>query len=336
MPLWPAAASDYARQVDWLFIALILLAVTLAAPAILALVVFVVRYHEGRKADRSQPPSRKLGIELAWTLIPFVLTLGCFVWAAWLYRLHAEPPPPADRIDISVVAKQWMFKFQHPGGQRELDVLHVPAGQPVRLLMTSQDVIHSLFIPALRIKQDVLPGRVTQLWFQADRPGTYHLHCAEYCGTNHSLMGTRFVVLAAPDYERWLRQAGEDAVLVRQGAALFRARGCSGCHEDGPGAPVRAPSLAGVYGGPVPLAGGGSVIADEAYLRDSILLPDRQIVAGFRNDMPSFAGKLSEGELQSLVAYLKSLGMEKAHDPARHDAELPDGGLQPEVVVPHH
>lgn len=330
MVLWPIAASAYADQVDWLFLALIALAVTLAAPPILALIVFAVRYRAGRPADRTQPPHRKAGLELAWTLIPFALTLVCFAWAAWLFRTHAAPPP-GDTLDISVVAKQWMFKFQHPGGQRELDELHVPAGQPVRLLMTSQDVIHSLFLPALRIKQDVLPGRVTQLWFQADRPGTYHLHCAEYCGTNHSLMGTRFVVLTPADYQRWLRQGGEDDVLARQGAALFRARGCSGCHEGGAGAPVRAPSLNGVYGGPVPLADGTSVIADEAYVRDSILLPGRQIVAGFKNDMPSFAGTLTEGELQSLVAYVKSLGMEGADD-----GQLPDGRVQPEIMAPHH
>ncbi|MGE5547307.1 MAG: cytochrome c oxidase subunit II [Solirubrobacterales bacterium] len=330
MPLWPVAASEYAAQVDWLFLALIVLALSLAAPPILALIVFVVRYREGRRVDRTQPPTRKFGLEVAWTIIPFALTLACFGWAAWLYRVHAEPPA-TDTLDISVVAKQWMFKFQHPGGQRELDELHVPAGQAVRLLMTSQDVIHSLFLPALRIKQDVLPGRVTQLWFRADRPGIYHLHCAEYCGTNHSLMGTRFIVLAPPDYQRWLKGEGEDAILVRQGADLFRARGCSGCHEGGPGAPVRAPSLKGVFGGPVFLADGTSVIADEAYLRDSILLPGRQIVAGFKDDMPSFAGKLSEGEIQSLVAYVKSLGMEDSGD-----GQLSDGRLQPEVVAPHH
>lgn len=318
MNWWPDTASAYAAQVDRLFVALVVLAVALAAPPVVALIWFAIRYRDGRAIDRRQPPHRKVWLEVGWTAIPFALMLGCYGWAAHLFR--AEASPPAEALEISVVAKQWMFKFVHPGGQRELDELHVPVGQPVRLLMTSQDVIHSLFLPSLRIKQDVLPGRVTQLWFQADRPGTYHLHCAEYCGTNHSLMGTRLVVMSVAEYQAWLKGAGEDAELARRGAELFRARGCSGCHEGGPSAPVRAPNLHGIYGSPVPLADGSSVIADEGYVRDSILLPGRQIVAGFKDDMPSFAGKLSEGELQSLVAYVKSLAVEdfdECGDPAR-------------------
>jgi cytochrome c oxidase subunit 2 len=307
MSWWPVAASDYAARIDWLFAALVAVTAAVALPALVALVVFAVRYREGAEVDRRQPPRRKVWLEIGWTVVPFLLTLAVFLWAAVLYREHADLP--AEGLEISVVAKQWMFKFQHPGGMRELDQLHVPAGQTVKLLMTSQDVIHSLFIPALRLKQDVLPGRVTALWFKADRPGVYHLHCAEYCGTNHSLMGTRFVVMRPEDYQAWLGQGGEDTALAAEGARLFREVGCSGCHE-GRNAAVRAPSLCGVYGSPVALADGRVVVADAPYVRDSILLPGRDIAAGYRNDMPSFAGKLSEAQVQALIAYVKSLALE--------------------------
>lgn len=317
---WPAAASGYAAQIDWLFAALVVVTGAISVPAIVALVWFAVKYRDGSPADRRQPPSRKVWLEIGWTAIPFLLTLAVFVWAAALYRDHADLP--AEGLEISVVAKQWMFKFQHPGGQRELDELHVPAGQNVKLLMTSQDVIHSLFLPALRIKQDVLPGRVTALWFKADRPGVYHLHCAEYCGTNHSLMGTRFVVMRPEEYQAWLTHAGEDTTLAAEGARLFREVGCSGCHENR-NSPVRAPNLCGVFGSPVALADGRVVVADEAYVRDSILLPGRDIVAGFRNDMPNFTGKLTEAQVQALVAYVKSLAL--AGDEVGRVQLLPDG-----------
>jgi cytochrome c oxidase subunit 2 len=198
-----------------------------------------------------------------------------------------------------------MWKFRHPEGQGEINELHVPAGEPVRLVMASQDVVHSLFVPALRLKQDVVPGRYTSMWFTADMPGTYRLACAEFCGADHSGMGGSVVVMEPADYARWLEETGTDRSLAAEGAVLFRQRGCSGCH--GPASTVHAPDLAGLYMRPVPLEGGGTVIADAQYLRDSILLPQAQIAAGYPPIMPTFANVLDEEEVLKLVAYIKSL-----------------------------
>lgn len=303
---WPVTASHFAAKVDWLFAALILVGSMLSVPPLVALVYLVAKYRYDRDVDRTHPPRREVWLEAGWTIVPFLLMLGLFTWAARLY--YDEENMPAHGLEISVVAKQWMFKFQHPGGQRELDELHVPVNQVVKLTMISQDVIHDVYIPALRIKQDVLPGRTTGLWFKADRVGTYKLNCAEYCGAFHSLMGKRVVVMTQKDYQAWLHQAETDVGLAADGARLFRSLGCSGCHL-GKG-PVHAPPLAGVYGSPVPLSDGSFVLADGAYIRDSILQPAKQIVAGYSNDMPSFAGRVSEGDLQRLVAYVQSLAME--------------------------
>jgi cytochrome c oxidase subunit 2 len=213
-----------------------------------------------------------------------------------------EETPPADALTIYVVGKQWMWKVQHPEGPRELDELHVPVGKPIRLVLASQDVIHDFFVPAFRMKQDVVPGRYRTEWFQATKVGEYRLFCSEYCGTSHARMTGRVVVMAPADYQRWLAR-GNATDLASQGAALFRRNGCSGCH--GPGASVHAPPLDGIYGKPQPLQGGGFAVADEAYLRDAILLPTKHVVAGYEPIMPSFQGQLSEEEVFALVAYLK-------------------------------
>ena len=212
-----------------------------------------------------------------------------------------------------MVGQQWMWKFQHPGGQREINELHVPAGRRIQLNMISQDVIHSLYFPALRIKQDVLPGRTTDQWFEAERPGTYHLLCTEFCGTAHSEMRGRIVVLEPAAYADWLALQDAALTLAERGAARFRSYGCSGCHEDSD--VVRAPSLYGVYGNPVPLASGEIVVADEQYIRDSILLPMRHVVAGYRPVMPSFAGRIPEEDLVELVAFIKSLAISEDYRP---------------------
>ncbi|MCS0493988.1 cytochrome c oxidase subunit II [Ancylobacter sp. MQZ15Z-1] len=300
---WASEASAHAASVDRLMLAFTLMMVALSVPVFVLMAVFAVKYRRGRTANRAHPVNRNVWLEVSWAIVPFLLTVVFFVWATKLFADLYDPP--ADAIAIDVVAKQWMWKFQHPGGQREINELHVPAGEPVKLTMASEDVIHSLYIPALRLKQDVVPGRYTSMWFTADRPGTYKLTCAEFCGVDHSVMGGSFIVMTPAAYERWLGQSQVDDTLAAAGAVLFRERGCSGCH--GPGATVHAPPLTGLYGRPVPLEGGGVVTADDQYIRDSILLPQSQIAAGYPHIMPTFQNVLSEEEVLQLVAYIKSL-----------------------------
>ena len=308
--LWPSQASAHSVQIDTLLGSFSVLIVLLSAPVFILIVVFAVRYRRGRTADRKHPVNQKVGLEISWALIPFLLVLGFYVWATSLYVDLYRPPP--DALEIDVVGKQWMWKFQHPGGQREIDELHVPVGEPVKLTMASQDVIHSLYIPALRIKQDVVPGRYTTIWFTADRPGEYRLHCAEFCGTDHSTMGGKFVAMEPADYATWLERADVDVSLAAQGEILFRTHGCSGCH--GPASTVHAPPLENLYGKPVPLQDGSIVTADEQYIRDSILLPQSQIAAGYPPIMPTFQNVLSEEEVLKLVAYIKSRGVTRWSD----------------------
>lgn len=303
LPWWPASASTYADQVDFLVWAFSVLIVGLTAPVMVCLVWFAAKYRRGSPADRSHPPRKATWIETGWSVIPFLLALAFYVWAARLFYVGAHPPDGA--IDIAVIAKQWMWKVRHPGGQGEINELHVPAGQPVKLTMTSQDVIHSLFLPELRLKQDVLPGRYTYLWFQAERPGRYALRCTQFCGTDHAVMGGRLIVQTPEDYAAWLAGSGVAVSLAREGEALFRRLGCSGCH--GTSAAIRAPDLTGIYGTEQPLAGGGFALADDRYIRDSILMPESQVVAGYEPLMPSFAGKVGEEDILRLTAYIKSL-----------------------------
>lgn len=301
--LWPPDASAYANSVDLLLAGFTVLIVALSAPVFILMAWFAIKYRRGRPADRRHPVDNSVGIETSWAVIPFLLLLGFYVWATWLFvDLHRTP---ADALEIDVVAKQWMWKFQHPGGQREINTLHVPVGTPVKLTMVSQDVIHSLFLPALRIKQDVVPGRTETLSFTADQVGTWRLACAEFCGTDHSTMGGTFVTMTPDDYADWLRTASADMTLAQAGADLFRARGCSGCHDAA--ATVHAPPLEGLYGAPVPLSDGSVVTADDAYIRDSILLPQKQIAAGYPPIMPTFANQLGEEDVLKLTAYIKSL-----------------------------
>ncbi|PRX10083.1 UNVERIFIED_ORG: cytochrome c oxidase subunit 2 [Martelella mediterranea] len=301
--LWPESASAYSGRIDllmWVFTALV---VALSAPVFILIAYFAWKYRAGRKADRSDRINRNTLLEISWALIPFILIVILFVWSTRMFFTVHQPPP--DAMEINVVAKQWMWKFEHAGGQREIDELHVPVGEPVRLSMASRDVIHSLYIPALRLKQDVVPGRYTSLWFEADKPGTYHLACAEFCGADHSEMTGRFIVMEKPAFAAWLEQSGNDVSLAAEGEKLFRSNGCSGCH--GPAATVKAPDLEGLYGSPVPLADGSIVTADDQYVRDSILLPQSQIAAGYPPIMPTFKNVLSEDEVMKLVAYIKSL-----------------------------
>lgn len=304
-PLGPglAEASAHAQHVDVLIGAFSVLILFLAGPVFVLIVAFAIRYRRGKAINRAHAPNRNVAIEVSWTIVPFVLILGFFIVAAKMFFAIHEPPP--DAMPISVVAKQWMWKFQHPEGQAEIDTLHVPVGQPVRLTMTSQDVIHSLYIPALRLKQDVLPGRYTELWFTADRPGSYHLFCAEFCGLDHAVMGGSFIAMTPGDYARWLSRQASGGSLATEGAALYRRLGCAACHDAVGG--TRAPPLAGLYRSRVTLTDGRQVVADDQYLRDSILDPNAQLAAGYAPIMPTYRGTIGEEEAIKLVAHIKAL-----------------------------
>jgi cytochrome c oxidase subunit II len=306
-------ATTHAVQVDAIFYGLLVLSGLIMFLVFALIILLAIRYRRGSNAKRGPLPeivSREF--EIGWTSATLFLFVFLFWWAASadLTSLAA----PASSLEIHVVAKQWMWKTQHPNGAREIDALHIPVGKPVRLLMTSQDVIHSFFVPAFRVKQDVLPGRDTEIWFNATKTGVFPLLCAEYCGTDHSMMRGRIVVMRPEDYADWLAHQPEGDDLAHVGAKLFVAQGCSGCHAES--SSVHAPKLAGLYGRTVNLSDGRQVRADDGYIRDSILQPKRDIVAGFEPIMPSFAGLLDDGEIQSLTAYIRSLASqtEKQND----------------------
>jgi cytochrome c oxidase subunit 2 len=306
-PILPQTASTQAANLDLL--TAILMAALLAVLALVfgLMLIYCVRYRASSDADRSGRLRKTWRLETAWTIATFVIFLGAFAWGADLYvGLHRQPKAGDD---IFVVAKQWMWKVEHPGGQREIDELHIPVGRPVRLILASQDVIHSFYVPAFRVKQDVVPGRYEYLSFTPDKVGRFHLFCAEFCGTEHAHMGGWVTVMEPDDFARWLQQQGPGSSLAKDGEALFRQYGCSGCHS--PGSTVHAPSLEGLYGRPVPLQDGSMTVANDAYLRDSILLPKRQVAAGYPAIMPSFAGQIGEEDLLRIIAYLKSIGTER-------------------------
>lgn len=304
--LWPPSASTSAEWVDTLFFVLLggSVLVTLVVAVLIAL--FCWRYRAGAQVRRGPGLTTRGAHRLEFGVAAAITVgfLAVFVWSATLY-LQLYRPPPGDALIINVVGKQWMWKLQHPDGSREINTLHVPAHRKVRLRITSADVIHSFYVPAFRLKRDAVPGLYTNMWFETTKPGRYHLYCAEYCGTQHSHMRGQVVVMAPADYQAWLEKTGFDKSPAAVGQALFQAHGCSGCHRGD--SVARAPSLAGIYGRPVPLAGGGTIIADEAYLRDSILLPTKHVVAGYAPVMPSFAGQISEAEILQIIAYIKSL-----------------------------
>jgi cytochrome c oxidase subunit 2 len=290
-----------AGQVDALYIYLLLVSGVMTAIIFVGVAVLAIKYRRvpGREAH---PIEGSLILEIGWTVLPFFVMLTFFVWGTVLF--FQERTPPANATEVYVVAKQWMWKIEHMEGQREINELHVPTGENVKLIMTSQDVIHSFFIPAFRIKQDVLPGRYTTLWFKATKPGTYHLFCAEYCGTSHSGMGGDIVVMDPQDYAEWM--AGGPALPLQDtGRALFAQLGCATCHRSD--AKGRGPSLVDIYNSPVHLEDGRTVTADENYVRESILDPTAKIVNGYKPVMPAFQGIVSDEQLNALVAYVKSL-----------------------------
>ncbi len=295
---WPPQASNFAPPVDQLY--LFLLAVTaFFTLLIFACIVYLALKYRRRRGRRPAPVQTNHLLEITWTAIPFALTLVMFFWASGLFVRMREPP--ADAMQIDVVAKQWMWKVQHPSGRREIDELHVPLGRPIKLDMTSEAVIHSFFLPAFRTKQDVVPGAYNIEWFTPTRVGEYHLFCAEYCGTQHSKMIGRVVVQTPAEYQAWVAGTGVDEAPAVVGARLFTQFQCNTCHGQ------RAPTLANLFGSTVKLSDGAAITADDNYLRESILAPRAKIVAGYQPLMPTYAGQLTEEQVMDLIAYIKSL-----------------------------
>ena len=301
LALWPAAASVSAADTDHLIWSFTLLTLLLVVPIFIAITFFALRYREGRLVNRRYREDRDRRLEISWMLIPFALTLIFFAWGAQMFIVHKSPP--ANATVVQAIGRQWMWKFQHPGGQSEINDLHVPTGEPIVINMISQDVIHSLYIPAMRIQMETLPKRYTQLWFKADRPGTYRILCTEFCGTDHSAMDGLLTVMTPSDYGRWLATAPSSGTLSEQGGKLFASYGCGGCHEGG--GTVRAPSLAGLFGTPVRLESGGTAVADTAFIREKILNPEGDKIAGYKQVMPAFRGVIPEDEMTRLIAYIK-------------------------------
>lgn len=309
LPLIPDAASTLAPQVDALMIALVIFSVFFTILIFVAVAVMAFKYKRVSINDTPPHIHGSLWLELAWSLIPFAMTLGLFVWSTHIYFLANTPTPGA--MEIFVTGKQWMWKVQHPEGPREINEMHVPSGQPLKFTMISEDVIHSYYIPAFRAKKDVLPGRYTSFWVTPTKIGKYHLFCAEYCGTQHSGMIGSVYVMDPSDYARWL--ASGDESMSARGKQLFSQYGCVSCHlPDGKG---RGPSLVGVYRSTVRLQTGAAVQADDAYFRESILNPRAKIVEKYQAVMPTFHGQISEEGLLHIIAYIKSL--EKAEGEAQ-------------------
>jgi len=305
--LFPPQASTSAHEIDALYFALILISLFFIAVIFLPILYFCIKYRHGSPADRSNPSSGSNLVEFGWTTVPTLMGLAIFAWSAVDYfRIERQPD---NAIDVQVVGKQWMWKIQHAEGKREINELHIPVDQTVALTLTSQDVIHSFFVPAFRVKQDVVPGKYTSEWFKPTRTGEYRIFCSQYCGTQHAQMIGRVVVMQPRAYERWLKTGEQTESIVLAGERLFHDRGCSGCHA--PNSKFHAPLLEGLYRKPVPLSNGKMVTADDQYLRDSILQPAKQISAGYDNIMPSFSGHLSEEEIMQLIAYLKAIGQQE-------------------------
>jgi len=340
--LFPQSASTVSGEVDKLFIFMCVLTAVLSTLVAVLVVTFALRYYHRRDVNRVGG-RENIWVELSWLILPFPVLMFIFYWGASVYfQIHRAPQ---DSLEIDVVAKQWMWKMQHPNGKREIDELHVPVGRPVRLSLISQDVIHSFYIPAFRVKQDVLPQYRTHMWFEATRPGEYELFCAEYCGTRHSQMGGKIIAMTPSDYQAWLAGGVQDQPPEVAGKNLFEKHRCDSCHL-GPGEQGRGPSLHDLFAHPVPLNNGQTVVADENYIIESILEPNRKVVAGYQPIMPTYQGQISMDENNQLVAYIKSLaeqdqsgqqpqpetGSQTGSEPTDTPGEASNGASAPQTV----
>src|ERR1700726_3202159 len=300
--LFPREASTIAPYADALYFFLVL--ITIVGIALVGSLVlgFSILYRKEKNPVATQVEGSTL-LEATWTIIPLAIFLVTFVWGALLYfRIYN---PPTNAMNIYIVGKQWMWKGEHPGGQHEIHALHVPIRRAVQLTMISQDVFHSFSIPDFRVKREVIPGRYSTVWFEATTPGTYHIFCTQYCGTNHSVMIGEVTVLTPEDYQKWTQGSTSGMSLAQNGERLFASMGCNACHSGS--AAARGPNLAGVYGSKLQLASGSQVLVNDAYLRDAILNPSQHITAGYAPIMPTYQGQISEDGLIDLVEYIKGL-----------------------------
>jgi len=307
VPLFPEQASGFAQHVDQFYLFLVLIAAFFSLLVALLILFFIIRYRKRPEREAEQIHGSTL-LEVTWTVIPLGISMVIFVWGAILY-FHLQRPP-ANSLEIYGVGKQWMWKFQHPGGQREINALHVPVGRPVKVTLISQDVIHDFFVPAFRTKIDVLPSRYTYVWFTPTQAGEYHLFCSQYCGTNHSRMIGEVTVMNQADYAEWLASGKAEGSLASQGEKMFQEFGCITCHRPDSGA--RGPNLQGLYGRPVRLSDNRVIVADDNYIRESILQPNAKIVSGFQPIMPTFQGVVTEEQLIQITEYIKHLSGEEA------------------------
>ena len=320
IPLFPEAASSFASEVDALYLFIVAVSAFFAIAVSVAVVWFAFRYRRKHNDEIGAHIEGSLPLELAWSIIPTLISMVMFVWGAKLY--YEMRRPPAEALQVYAVGKQWMWKFQHQGGQREINELHVPVGRPVKVLVTSEDVLHDLYFPSFRTKIDAIPGRYMPMWFTATKPGRYHIFCAEYCGTKHSGMIGTVIVMEAPQYQEWLAGGGTEGTMAERGAKLFGDLACNTCHLDnGQG---RGPSLKDIVGTTVEMNDGSLHLVDESYLRESILNSQARVVKGFTPLMPTFQGLISEEGLAALIEHIKSLSPQApASAPALMPASAP-------------
>ena len=303
IPIFPDQASAFAKDVDALYFFILATCAFFAIGVSAAVVYFGIKYHKTHEGQIGARIEGNLPLELLWSVIPTIIAMFMFGWGATVFY-HLRTPPD-EAMQIYAVGKQWMWKFQHPEGQREINELHIPVGRPIKITISSEDVLHSLYFPAFRTKMDAIPGRYTELWFEADKTGSYHIFCSEYCGTNHSGMIGTVTVMDPADYQAWLQGGGEGGTMAQRGARVFESLACNTCHLDsGRG---RGPSLQNIIGTTVELEDGSTVTVDEAYLRESILNSQAKIVKGFAPLMPTFQGLISEENLVALIEHVKSL-----------------------------
>lgn len=305
-PLFPPSASSVATEVDLLYLFITAVSAFFVVLVAALVVIFAIKFRRRHPDEVGADIHGSLVLELTWTFIPFVLAMVMFFWGADLFFRLARPP--VDSMEIFVVGKQWMWKVQHPTGVREINEMHVPIGRNVKITLGSEDVIHDYSIPAFRVKMDAVPGKLTTLWFKAEKAGTYHLFCAEFCGTKHSGMIGQVIAMEPHEYEAWLSggTAGAAVPPAQAGEKLFGELACLTCHRLD-GTPGVGPSLAGVFGSQVPLSDGSTVLADDNFLRESIMVPTAKVVRGFQPVMPPFQGLVSEEQLLQLIAYIKTL-----------------------------